>query len=249
MRSRRPNGNSISLERIRQWSDYRPMGRTVTERTVIVAITGGSGAGKTTVADALAAALAPINVALLREDDYYNDNAATAGFVAEEFNFDHVEARDHSLLSEHLATLKAGGAVDMPRYDFISHGRLPERTRLGPADVVIVEGTHVLHPPTLRALYDLAVYLDVPDDIRLTRRIRRDVAERGRSVETVTAQYLGTVRPMHYRFTEPGRVHAHVIGFDEDLLIAGHAAQMAKLRETVDALARTVRERLSLPAL
>jgi uridine kinase len=225
------------------------MERTATDRTVIVAITGGSGAGKTTVADALAAALKPLSVAVIREDDYYNDNCRTPGFVAEEFNFDHVEARDHSLLADHLARLKAGGAIDMPRYDFVSHGRLPERTPEGPADVVIVEGTHVLHPPTLRTLYDLAVYLDVPDDIRLTRRIRRDVAERGRSVETVTAQYLGTVRPMHYRFTDPGRVHAHVIGFDESLLTAGHAAQMAKLQETVDALARTVRERLTLPAI
>lgn len=232
---------------MRSPGDNLPMKSSGPERTIIVAITGGSGAGKTTVADALAAALAPLTVALLREDDYYNDNAATPGFDAASFNFDHVDARDHTLLAEHLAALKAGQAIEVPRYDFVLHGRQPNCTRLEPAHVIIVEGTHVLHPPSLRSLYDLALYLDVPDDIRLTRRIRRDVAERGRSVETVTAQYLGTVRPMHYRFTDPGRVHAHVISFD-DTLATDEAAQMEKLRETVAALSRTVREKLSLPA-
>ena len=219
------------------------MGTPPIDRTVIVAITGGSGAGKTTVADALAASLAPLSVVLLREDDYYNDNAATPGFDAASFNFDHVDARDHRLLAEHLAALKAGRAIDMPHYDFVLHGRRPERRRLEPAQVIIIEGTHVLHPPSLRALYDLALYLDVPDDIRLTRRIRRDVAERGRSVETVMAQYLGTVRPMHYRFTDPGRMHAHVIGFD-DAVATDDAAQMEKLREMVTAFADTIRKRL-----
>jgi uridine kinase len=215
-------------------------------RTVIVAITGGSGAGKTTVADALAVALAPHTVTILREDDYYQDNAATPGFDAGTFNFDHVDSRDHALLAEHLVALKTGQAIDMPRYDFVRHARMTERVRLYPSAVVIVEGTHALHPPTLRALYDLSLYLDVPDDIRLTRRMQRDVAERGRSVETVARQYLGTVRPMHYRFTDPARMHAHrVIAFDDDELAADNAAQMERLQEIVTAVAEKILERLT----
>ncbi len=225
------------------------MSKAASDRTVIVAITGGSGAGKTTVADALAAALAPRAVTILREDDYYGDNAATPGFDAGTFNFDHIETRDHTLLAEHLRALKAGQAVEMPRYDFVSHTRQPDRVRLEPAKIVIIEGTHVMHPPELRAIYDLSLYLDIPDDIRLIRRIQRDVAERGRSVETVSRQYLGTVRPMHYRFTDPARMHAHqVIAFDDEFLAADKAVQMVKLQMIVNAVADEVLERLKLPA-
>jgi uridine kinase len=225
------------------------MSNASAHHTVIVAITGGSGAGKTTVADALRVALAPHAVAILREDDYYQDNAATPDFDAATFNFDHVETRDHALLADHLAALKSGRAIDMPRYDFVRHARMPERVRLEATSVVIVEGTHVLHPPELRAIYDLSLYLDIPDDIRLTRRMQRDVAERGRSVETVTRQYLGTVRPMHYRFTDPARLHAHrVIAFDDDTLAADNAVQMEKLQEIVRAVSRTVLKRLTPPA-
>ncbi len=229
-------------------SDTWAMSKATSNRTIIVAITGGSGAGKTTVADALAVKLAPHTVAILREDDYYQDNAAKPGFDAGTFNFDHIDSRDHALLAEHLTALKAGQAIDMPRYDFVGHARMAERIRLEPTAVVIVEGTHALHPPALRALYDLSLYLDVPDDIRLTRRMQRDVMERGRSVETVARQYLGTVRPMHYRFTAPARMHAHrVIAFDDELLAAGHAAQMEKLQEIVKAVAEKILERLKPP--
>lgn len=222
------------------------MSRTAPERTIIVAITGGSGAGKTTVAEALTAALAPLSVALLREDDYYNDNAATPDFDAASFNFDHVDSRDHALLADHLAALKSGRAIDMPHYDFVLHGRRPDGTRLEPAEIVILEGTHILHSHALRALYDFAIYLDVPDDIRFLRRLRRDVAERGRSLDSVTRQYLRTVRPMHYCFTHPTRIHAdHVIAFDDETLAASSAVQMKKLEETIAAVARTILMRLS----
>jgi len=210
-------------------------------KTLILAITGGSGSGKTTVADALRVALSPRTAVVLREDDYYRDNRATPGFDPERFNFDDVAARDHALLAQHLRILKAGRSIEMPRYDFVDHTRRPERVTVEPATIVIVEGTHVLCTEMLRPLFDYSIYLDVPDDIRLIRRIRRDVAERQRSVETVIRQYLQTVRPMHYRQTEPCRALAHtVVKFPENLSTAESAEQEKNLRVVVADLARRV---------
>jgi uridine kinase len=212
---------------------------------LILAITGGSGSGKTSVAEALADALRPRAVAILREDDYYRDNAATPGFDPATFNFDDVATRDHGLLGEHLKALRSGRAIAMPRYDFAGHARLAETVDTGPADIVIVEGIHVLCPAELRALYDYAIYLDIPDDIRLARRIFRDMAERQRSIETVIRQYVQTVRPMHYRFTDPCRAFAdRVIAFDDASLTADVSARAENLRRMVDGLADEVLRRL-----
>jgi uridine kinase len=201
---------------------------------VILAIAGGSGSGKTTLADALKTALSPRAVAVLREDDYYRDNQATPGFDPAHFNFDDVAARDHALMAEHLAALKAGNSIEMPRYDFVEHTRQPDRIPTGPAHIVIVEGTHVLCTNTLRPLFDHSIYLDVPDDIRLIRRIRRDIAERQRSVETVVRQYLDTVRPMHHLHTEPTRIYAdRVVRFDQGTLTSEGEA-MASLQRLIE---------------
>lgn len=208
--------------------------------TLVLAITGGSGSGKTTVAEALGRALLPKTVLILREDDYYRDNAATPGFDPDRFNFDHVDTRDHTLLADHLAALKAGRAIAMPRYDFVRHARRAERVPAEPADIVIVEGIHALHDPALRALYDLSVYLDVPDDIRLLRRMVRDVLDRQRTVETVAAQYARTVRPMHYAYTEPCRQWADLVIQCAELPDAG--PMQDELDRIVDLLARTVLE-------
>ena len=222
--------------------------RSAKPTAVILAITGGSGSGKTLIADALRTALRPHSVTVLREDDYYRDNRATPDFHPERFNFDDVAARDHGLLTEHLKALKAGLSIDMPRYDFVEHTRLSGRVTVEPTDIVIVEGTHVLHSADLRALYGHTIYLDVPDDIRLIRRILRDVAERRRSVETVTNQYLQTVRPMHYRFTEPTRIFAdRVVAFDESSLTTAPAARMETLRDTIDEMAREILGKISAP--
>lgn len=181
---------------------------------ILIAITGGSGSGKSTLAEALVAALPAGAAVLLREDSYYMDAAALPDFDAATFDFDDVSARDHDLMIRDLAQLKAGRDITAPIYSFIHHGREPGGEPVKATDVVVVEGTHVLCNPELVALFDIRVFVDTPADIRFIRRLLRDQAERGRTAESVIAQYLGTVRPGHERWTEPSRVNADFIVAD-----------------------------------
>jgi len=178
---------------------------------LIVAITGGSASGKSTFADALRRALDPADVRLIPEDEYYGDHAEEPGFDPQRFNFDDITAHDHDLLGQHLRQLKKGKSIHAPHYDFLTHKRLGQTREIKPADVIIVEGIHVLADPKLRDLYDLSIFVDAPADIRLARRLLRDVRDRGRSVESVVTQYLRTVRPMHLAHTEPGRDAADIV--------------------------------------
>lgn len=178
----------------------------------IIAITGGSGSGKTTIAAALQAKL---RCPLIAEDDYYQDNASSPNFDASQFNFDHIEARDHDLLDQHLSELKSGKTIAKPNYCFKTHNRLGDTTPLSPGNFLILEGIHILCNPAVRSHFDFSVYLDVPDDIRLSRRLLRDVQERGRTTHSVIQQYLTTVRPAHEQFTLPSKTHAdHIISPD-----------------------------------
>ncbi|WP_426042565.1 uridine kinase [Brevundimonas sp. TWP2-3-4b1] len=179
--------------------------------TILIAITGGSGSGKSTLAEALLTSLPPGVAALMREDSYYRDAASLPGFDAATFDFDDVAARDHDLLIDDLARLKAGKPVTAPVYSFIHHGREPDGEAIPAAPVVIVEGTHVLCTPALADLFDIRVFVDTPADIRFIRRLLRDQAERGRTAQSVIDQYLKTVRPGHERLTEPSRTRAHFI--------------------------------------
>ncbi len=182
--------------------------------TILIAITGGSGSGKSTLAEALVASL-PAGVAvLMREDSYYLDAANVPGFDADTHDFDDVAARDHDLLIEHLTELKAGRPAVAPLYSFIHHGRDPGGEPIPAAEVVIVEGTHVLCTPALTALFDIKVFVDTPADIRFIRRLLRDQTERGRTAQSVIHQYLLTVRPGHERLTEPSRTHADFVVAD-----------------------------------
>ena len=181
---------------------------------ILIAITGGSGSGKSTLAEALVSALPDGAAVLVREDSYYKDAAALPGFDAATFDFDDVAARDHDLIIADLKALKAGRSVTAPVYSFIHHGREPGGEPIPAAQVVIVEGTHVLCTPDLTALFDIRVFVDPPADIRFIRRLLRDQAERGRSADSVVAQYLATVRPGHERLTEPSRTHADFIVAD-----------------------------------
>ena len=200
--------------------------------TVLVAITGGSGSGKSTLAAALLHALRPGAGALISEDWYYRD--AHPGVDPLTHDFDDVAARDHPLLIAQLGALKAGEAITAPAYSFVHHARQPGGAAIAPAEVVIVEGAHLLCAPALAALFDLRVYLDTPSDVRFIRRLMRDRNERGRSVESVVGQYLATVRPAHQRLTGPSRAQADIVLVDASPAIERpDPAVVARLAEPV----------------
>lgn len=180
----------------------------------MIAITGGSGSGKTTLAKALRARLGEAACALMVEDNYYLPRArqspATVGWSSDEVeaavDFDDPAAKDMALFRRHLVALRDGHDVDQPVYDFATHDRVEGAVhRIDARPVVIVEGVHVLSDPDFKTLFDLTVFIDAPDDLRLARRIRRDRIERGRSSDGAIRQYLAFVRPAYLRFTGPAR--------------------------------------------
>jgi uridine kinase len=180
-------------------------------RPFILAIAGGTGSGKTTVAHRLADAFEPGQFALVKLDSYYRDRTDLSLEERNRINYDHPDAFDWALLRDQLRSLLAGNAVDVPVYDFAAHNRSDQFVTVEPARVVCVEGILVLNEAELRSLFDLRVYVDTDADVRFIRRLQRDVAERGRTSESVIDQYLTTVRPMHEQFVEPSKRHAHVI--------------------------------------
>lgn len=181
----------------------------------IVGIAGGSGSGKTTITEALMRALGP-NATLLQHDWYYRDQSNIPTDQRATLNFDHPEAQETSLLTEHLDALRAGQPIEAPQYDFTTHSRAPKTRHIGPVPMVVVEGINTLVDDTLRARFDLTVFVDAPPDIRFIRRLQRDIAERGRTAACVIRQYLEQVRPMHNTYVEPCRDHA-------DLVLSGEA--------------------------
>jgi uridine kinase len=176
----------------------------------VIGIAGGSASGKTTLAQALARALGE-RVALLPMDHYYQDLAHLPFSERLKVNYDHPEALDLELYLEHVRALLQGRAVERPVYDFRAYTRSPRTERVHPAPVVILEGILALYPEELRALMDLKVFVDADADERFIRRLKRDVLERGRSLEGVVAQYLEQVKPMHLSFVEPTKRHADLI--------------------------------------
>ncbi|MGE3173927.1 MAG: uridine kinase [Planctomycetota bacterium] len=190
-------------------------GARLGRQTCLVAIVGGTGSGKTTLAGALARHLGA-RCAVLDHDAYYHDLSHLEPPLRAATNFDHPDALDNDLLLQQLQALRQGRAVDKPRYCFATHTRLPQRERVPAREIVLVEGILLLAPPRLRAAFDLRVFVDVDDDVRALRRLRRDIRERGRTVDSVYTQWLATVRPMHQQFVEPARAHA-------DLIVSGEA--------------------------
>ncbi len=177
----------------------------------VVAVAGGTGSGKTTVAEAILAAVGPRRIAFLAQDSYYRDVVWHDKAQLLRHNFDHPDALDSDLLVEHVGELRAGRAVAVPVYDFVRHRRTAETRRVEPQPVVLVEGILALAEPRLRQLLDFKIFVDTDADVRFIRRLRRDIAERGRTVEDVVRQYLETVRPMHLEFVEPSKRWADVI--------------------------------------
>ncbi len=180
-------------------------------RPLIIGIAGGSGSGKTTIAEAVVAAVGNAHVSLVQHDAYYRDLTGMSEEKRAEVNFDHPDSLETELLVDHLSKLRAGEIVERPTYDFSRHVRLPETVPIHPEHVLIVEGILVLSDPELRDLMDLRIYVDTDPDLRLLRRLRRDILERGRSVESVLSQYVATVRPMHLQFVEPSKRYADII--------------------------------------
>lgn len=177
----------------------------------VLGIAGGSGSGKTTVARAILEALPSGTGILLEQDHYYRSQSHLPFEERERVNYDHPDALETELLVEHLDALREGRAIVRPSYDFATHDRSPEGLRMAPAPVVIVEGILVLADERLRARFDAKVYVDTDADIRLMRRIRRDLEHRGRTFAQVRKQYYDTVRPMHLAFVEPSKRFADVI--------------------------------------
>lgn len=179
--------------------------------TMVVGIAGATGSGKTTVARRLTEALPRGSVALLQHDSYYRDRDDLSYEERCELNFDHPDSLETALMVTHLQQLRAGKAVGTPIYDFTTHRRKTTTYRIEPGAVVVVEGILVLADPDLRAMFDIKVFVDTDADIRVFRRIRRDIEQRGRSFESVRKQYYSTVRPMHQQFVEPSKRWADII--------------------------------------
>ncbi len=180
------------------------------DRPIFIGIAGGSGSGKTTIAETVIARL-DNKVALVQHDAYYRHMPELSFEERAKVNYDHPSALETELLVSHLVALREGKAVERPVYDFSKHLRSEETVTIRPAPVVVIEGILVLSEPELRTELDLKIYVDTDPDLRLARRIERDIHERGRSVDSVISQYFSTVRPMHLEFVEPSKRYADLI--------------------------------------
>jgi uridine kinase len=188
-------------------------------------MTGGSGSGKSTVAEALLERYHDTGIVIFAEDGYYwpmshygpADTDEQRAAIIERVNYDDPISKETQLMARQLSDLKAGRTIEQPIYDYDRHDRKTETLTIVPAPIIILEGIHALSVPELKPLIDLSIYVDTPDDLRLARRLRRDVIERGRSVESVLSQYLGTVRAAHYRHTFPSMFEADLVIADEGL--------------------------------
>lgn len=177
----------------------------------VLGVAGGTGSGKTTVARAILETVGQDKITLIEQDSYYRDVDWRSEAELLHHNFDHPSAIDSDLMTAHLHALKAGHAVEVPIYDFVRHRRTARTRRIEPQRVVLVEGILIFVEPPLRDLLDFKIYVDTDADIRLIRRLGRDMSERGRTVQDVLRQYLETVRPMHLEFVEPSKRWADVI--------------------------------------
>lgn len=177
---------------------------------LLVAIAGGTGSGKTTLTRKLSQALGP-DLAVIEHDFYYKDRSHLPSGERRSLNYDEPAALDNDLLLAHLAELRAGRPVRCPQYDFATHTRRAQSLEVEPAAIVAVEGILLLAIPELAETFDLNIFVDTADDIRILRRIRRDMLERGRSLDSIEAQYHQTVRPMHLLHVEPSKRRAHLI--------------------------------------
>lgn len=217
----------------------------------LIAMSGGSGSGKSTLAVALLERLGPEKAVMFGEDAYYHPmsfygtpetDAEREAFVAG-INYDDPKSKEVDHLVSDLKALKAGETIQQPIYDYDRHDRSKKTRRIESAPVLILEGIHALSMPKIRNYIDLSVYVDTPDDLRLARRIRRDVLERGRTVDSVLLQYMSTVRAAHYRFTYPAMFEADLVIADEGVPAYGNVKPSA---EAIERMIAPVLSRLQI---
>ena len=201
---------------------------------MIIGICGGTGSGKTTVANRILETVSADEVVFIQQDLYYRNLKDMPLDYRNAANFDHPDAIDNELLANHLKKLNAGEPVELPIYDFRTHTRLADTTPIQAKPIVIVEGILIFAEPRLLEQMDIKVFVDTPDDVRFIRRLQRDIAERGRTLDSVIEQYLATVRPMHIQFVEPSKRFADVI-----IPEGGHNLV------SVDLISGKIRERLA----
>lgn len=180
--------------------------------TSLIGISGGSASGKTSIAKMIASHKDLIgNVIVIRQDDYYLDRSNLSIEDRKLVNYDHPDAFDNELMYEQLCQLKQGYSINMPVYDFSTHTRKAVAKEISPYKVIIIEGILVFGIKKIRDLFDIKIFVDTPSDIRILRRIKRDIAERGRTIDSIETQYIESVKPMHDMFVEPTRLYADVI--------------------------------------
>ena len=200
-------------------------------RPFMIGVAGGTCSGKTTVSERLAELAGNDRLALIKLDSYYVSYDDQPIEVREKANYDHPDAFDWQLLNDHLAALTHGSTVPVPIYDYTNHRRSGEVRMVPPANIVVVEGILVLYEPTLRERFDLKLYIDTDADLRFIRRLQRDVAERGRTMESIITQYLESVRPAHEQFIEPSKRYADVIFPQGGMTAPAIDVLLARVRE------------------
>jgi uridine kinase len=180
-------------------------------RRILIGIAGGSGSGKTLVARTIVRELGSDRVVIIDQDSYYKNLEDIPLRDRDARNFDHPDAFDNELMVEHIRDLLAGHTVEQPIYDYAEHRRLAETRTIGDHLILVLEGILIFHDPVLRSLMDIKLFIDADPDVRFIRRLRRDIVERGRSVDSVIRQYEESVRPMHLQFVDPSKRHADLI--------------------------------------
>ncbi len=180
-------------------------------KPLVIGIAGGTGSGKTSVTNAILDRLEKDRVVVIQHDSYYRDLSQYGGLAPAEINFDHPDSLETELLIRHIDELCNGKPVEQPMYNFTTHKRLDSAQRLAPKEIIIIEGILIFVDKRLRDQMDIKIFIDADADERLLRRIRRDIVERGRSIDSVMAQYVETVKPMHLEFVEPSKHWADVI--------------------------------------
>ena len=203
---------------------------------LVIGVAGGSGSGKTTVAQTILQRVGPDRISFLQHDSYYKDLSGLPQPQRAEVNFDHPNSLDNDMLVRHILFLREGKPVDVPIYDFSTHSRTDKTFVVQPRPVILVEGILIFTEPELRDLFDVKIFVDTDSDIRFIRRLQRDITERGRTTESVIKQYQSTVRPMHMEFVEPSKRYADIIipegGFNTvalDMVVARVETMLARL--------------------